>query len=188
MSWLSKLTGGDAVKRAQQSADTANAQLTTAGQADSQRAGALWSGMTGSGPQVGQAALTSSIQAAMSAAMPQFQTSLQGVREGAVRRGLSTGDLGTTAEGDLASAFQQHIADAAGSQAMGLYQTNAGLYDSGQNRYLDVLAGNRDYQQADANAKRQRRAGTLGAIGAAAGGYFGGPAGAQIGASLGSNF
>ena len=55
-------------------------------------------------------------------AMPDFNKALQGVRENSIARGISTGDLGTSYEGDLASAFQRNIA----SQAAGLYGTRLG--------------------------------------------------------------
>jgi len=112
----------------------------------------------------GQDALNESISSAMSGAMPQLQGALQGAREGAIRRGVDTGGLGTSYEGDVFSAFQRNIANAAGQQALGLYGTQLGAYgdlyntdvgleQSSRNRYLDILAGNRDADISKENAK-----------------------------------
>ena len=112
----------------------------------------------------GQDALNESVRAAMSAAMPALEGSLQGSRESAIRRGITTGDLGTSYEGDIYSAFQRNIANSVGQQALGLYGTQLGgygnVYDtdtelaqSSRNRYLDILAGNRDADVARQNAK-----------------------------------
>jgi len=138
----------------------------------------------------GQQALDTSISSAMSAAMPSFMHQMQNVQESGVRRGISTGDLGTSFEGDTASAFQKNIANAAGSQAMNLFGTQLGAAqnqaNTDQNQYLDMLTGNRDYEMAQQNAKRQKSAGLFGGLGALAGGMIGGPTGAQIGGAIGS--
>ncbi len=96
-------------------------------------------------------------------AMPSFYASLQGIRESAVRRGISTGDLGTSNEGDLASAFQRNISSAVAQQA-------TGIYGQQRNQYLDLLSGQRDTDIAQQNAQRRRKAGLWGGIGSVVGG------------------
>lgn len=140
----------------------------------------------------GQNALNTSISSAVNSAMPSFNKNLEGVRESAVRRGMSTGDLGTSYEGDVASAFQKNIANAAGGQAMNLFNTEAGgagnLYNADQNQYLDLLSGNRDYDQAQQNVKNQKQSSLFGGLGALIGNHYGGATGAQIGAAIGQGF
>lgn len=144
----------------------------------------------------GQEAYTTATRGLVEASLPSFYEGLQDVREGAVRRGMTTGDLGTTYEGNLASAFQKNISNAAAQNAMGLYNTRLGAYgglygqdvgraDESRNRYLDLLASARDFRQGQINAQRRRRSGLGGALGGLAGGLIGGPLGASIGSSLG---
>jgi hypothetical protein len=143
----------------------------------------------------GQDALNTSVSSAMSAAMPQFNQEMQQTRENDVRRGISTGDLGTSFEGDLASSFQRNIANAAGSQAMNLFNSRlgaaSGMAQNDNNTYLSMLRGNQDYQMAQQNAKRQKSAGLFGGLGAlggaAIGGALGGPLGASVGSSVGGS-
>lgn len=127
----------------------------------------------------GQQAFETSARAAMEAAMPAFSRQLQGVRESAARRGLSTGDLGTSYEGDLTSAFQKNTANAIAQQALGLYGERLGsagsLYGMEHNNYLDLLSGQLDRKQAAKNARAQANASMwggvlsgLGAVGSAA--------------------
>lgn len=135
---------------------------------------------TGAGAQD---ALNTSTRAAVEAAMPSFRSQLQGVRENAIARGASTGDLGTSYEGDLASAFDAHTKNAVASQA-------AGMYNEGQNRYADLLTGGMDRQTQDENYKRERKAGLWGSLGSAFGAWAGGrngggAAGAGAGAGIG---
>lgn len=138
-------------------------------------------GMVQRGPDIGGAtqALKTMTEGTVSSAMPSFYQALQGIREGAVRRGISTGDLGTSYEGDLASAFQRNTANAVAGQAEGLYQGN-------MNRYTDLVTGQRDYDTAQANARRKRNAGLWGTLGTIGGTLIGGPAGGAIGGALGS--
>lgn len=144
----------------------------------------------------GQEAYQTATRGLVESSLPSFYEGLQGVRENAVRRGMTTGDLGTTYEGDLASAFQKNISNAAAQNAMGLYNTRLGAYgglygqdvgraDESRNRYLDLLASSRDFRQGQINAQRRRRSGLGGALGGLAGGLIGGPLGASIGSSLG---
>lgn len=135
---------------------------------------------TGAGAQD---AITRYTQAAIQSAMPSFQHELQLTREDGIRRGISTGDLGTSNEGDLASAFQRNVVNSVAGQA-------TQLYDSGRNRYADLLTGKMDRDTAEDNYRRQRKTSLAGAIGTAAGAYFGGrngggAQGASTGASIG---
>jgi hypothetical protein len=117
-------------------------------------------------------------------AMPKFREELQGVREGAISRGISTGDLGTSYEGDLASAFQRNIA----GRASDLYQTRLGAYgglaesdadrfERGRERDVAGFGDLLSMEQAAKEARRNRRAGLLGSLlgaaGAGAGAYAG---------------
>lgn len=70
----------------------------------------------------------------LSNAMPQFQQNLQMTRENGIRRGISTGDLGTSTEGDLTSAFQRNLANALGGLA-------SQGYENRRNRILDIISG-----------------------------------------------
>jgi hypothetical protein len=125
-----------------------------------------------------QDAIDQYTSSAIGNAMPSFQKELQLTREDGVRRGISTGDLGTSFEGDLASAFQRNTANAVAGQA-------TQLYESGQNRYADLLSGKLDRQTAQENMNRKKKGGLFGGIGSVlggiAGGIFGGPAGAAAG-------
>lgn len=126
----------------------------------------------------GQEALNESTRAAVSSAMPAFQQQLQGIRESSERRGISNGEVATNYEGDLASAFDKHIADAAGSQALALHNNDAnaygGLQSEERNQYLDLLSGNLDRQQQEKNRKQSFWNGLISAGAGAAGAYFGG--------------
>jgi len=66
--------------------------------------------------------------------MPKFRQSLQLDRESNIRRGIGTGDLGTSNEGDLTSAFQQNLANALGGLA-------SSGYENSRNRILDIISG-----------------------------------------------
>ena len=122
----------------------------------------------------GQDAINTSMNAAVSSAMPGFQDELQGIRESAIRRGVDLGDIGTRNEGTLASAFQRNMTNTAGSMAQNNYQTA-----------LDRLYGFRDWQTAKDNAKAERRGATIGMLGTVAGTVLGGPLGGAIGGKLG---
>jgi hypothetical protein len=130
----------------------------------------------------GQGALNTSARAAVSSAMPEFQHQLQGVRESAIRRGASNGDLATSYEGDLASAFDRNLTNSIGSQAAGLYGTQVGaagqLAQNSGNSYLDLIAGNRDAKQAQDNNKSDFLSSLIGA-GAQLGGAYLGSRGAK---------
>lgn len=116
----------------------------------------------------GQQAFETSARAAMEAAMPAFSHQLQDLREGAARRGVSTGDLGTSYEGDLASAFQHNTANALAGQAMNLYGTQLGaagnLFGEEHNNYLDMLSGGLDREQAERNRKSAAKSSMWGGV------------------------
>jgi hypothetical protein len=125
----------------------------------------------------GQNALDTSARSAVSSAMPQFQSQLQGLRESAIRRGASNGDLATSYEGDLASAFDRNLTNSIGSQAAGLYGTQVGaagqLAQNSSNTFLDLLAGNRDAKQAQDNNKTDFLSSLIGAGATLGGAYLG---------------
>lgn len=97
--------------------------------------------------------------------MPTFLKSLQMTREDGIRRGISTGDLGTSNEGDLVSAFQRNLSDSLGSLA-------SSNYNQSRDRYFGLLGSQYD---ADTQAKNSQDA------------MIGGVAG-QIGGQLMSHF
>jgi len=78
--------------------------------------------------------------------MPAFQKNLQLTRENGVRRGISTGDLGTSTEGDLTSAFQRNISNALGGLAMQ-------GYEGSRNRIMDLLSGKSGMDINDLNSQ-----------------------------------
>ena len=121
--------------------------------------------------------MNASTQAAVSNALPGFMHNLQGSREDAIRRGASNGDLQTSYEGDLSSAFQRNVSNAAAGQAANVYgqqvQGYGQMAQGDSNNYLDLLNGNADRQQAGSNNKWNFAAGALGAAGQAAGAYYG---------------
>src|SRR5574340_306038 len=118
----------------------------------------------------------------VASAMPEFNKALQGIRENAVQRGISTGDLGTSYEGDLASAFQRNIAGEAANlygQRLGgfenLYGQDIGANNAAENQYLSLLTGQRDYQEQQREANQANQAsmfGSLAQLGGMAAGFF----------------
>lgn len=126
----------------------------------------------------GQEALDTSTRAAVSSALPSYLKDLQGTRESAIRRGASNGDLATSYEGDLSSAFDRNIATATAGQAAGMYGQKlagyGGLAGRSSDNYLDLLNGGADREQADRNNRYGIFSGLLGAGAKAAGAYAGG--------------
>lgn len=152
MSFISKALGFDGKREKKQAAANQRDWGVTGGVNE------LWRNQVRAyqDPTQGMDQLTRLIQSQMSRALPQFQGQLQGVREHAISRGLSTGDLGTSYEGDLASAFQQNLADSIAGQTFQLYGQN-------RNTYLDMLTGQMDRDTENRNAGKNRGAGLLGA-------------------------
>lgn len=117
-------------------------------------------------PEAAQDYLMETLRAYESEGMPEFQGALQDIRENAVRRGITGGDLGTSYEGDLASAFQQNIMDVGGRYAYDAYQGS-------RNRYLDLLTGGADRETGRGNARRDMWGNIIGAGLGALGTYAG---------------
>lgn len=143
----------------------------------------------------GQGALNNYISAALSAAMPSFNAQMQQVNEGAARRGISNGDLSTSYEGDLASAFQRNIANATAGQAMNLYSTQLGAEQKQLNTdtadYASGLTNANDIATATKNRKAAGMSALFGGIGSLAGAIPGvgtvlGPALGAVGSAAGA--
>lgn len=175
MSWWSKMTGADGIRNRERDIGTTSGTIDQA-MADEQ-SGAGW-----------EDAFNKTAGAQLAGALPGLRSSLQMTREQDIRRGISTGDAGTSAEGDLVSAWGRNIGNSFAGQALNAFQNS-------RSNYLDLLTGKMDRQQADLNAARKRRASTFGAIGAGVGALAGGlsgggmkgaAAGAQAGGSIGS--
>jgi len=166
MSLWSALVGGGSNNTKTRAVDRATATLGENATADRNRFLQTLGG--------GQEALNTSTRAAVSQAMPEFDAKLQGVRESAIRRGISTGDLATSYEGDLASAFQKNIANATASQATNIWNTQVGSYgqmaQNEGNQYLSALGGAADRAQAADNASLNFWGSLAGAAGMAFGG------------------
>lgn len=119
---------------------------------------------------------TKELSAYIDASMGSFNKSIQQQRESSVSRGIGTGDLGTSYEGDIDSAFMKDIA----GKAADLYSTRLGaegqLYGQDsqnnantQNRYLDAITGVTDSQQASKDSKNSFLGGILNTVGSVAG-------------------
>jgi len=187
MSWLSKLTGRDKVREGwQQAQKGAQAMVDTNNPTSplglDQRFGKA---LDAAGSNAGwEDAFNKTAGAEINNALPSLRQGLQLTREDAIRRGVSTGDLGTSNEGDLVSAWQRNLSNAFAGQALNAYNT-------GQDRYLDLLTGAMDRQTANSNAQKKSRSGLFGALGtglgAIGGAFFGNPwLGAEIGGSIGA--
>jgi hypothetical protein len=139
MSLLSKLLGMDSRRRASQQV---LGQMQQAGQ--DELSGTGW-----------QDAFKQTAGAELAGALPGLRTQLQTTREDAIRRGVSGGDLGTSAEGDIMSAFQRNTANAFAGQA-------ASMYNQSRNRYLGLLGGQLQYDASQENANRNFWSGLIG--------------------------
>lgn len=198
MSWLSKISGRD---RARNHLQGAIGMAKTAAAADplspdnlhkdyGQALDAAGKGGWQESPNGWQDAFNKTAGATIQNALPELRQGLQMTRENAIRRGVSGGDYGTSAEGDLTSAWGRNLSNALAGQASNQYnafenRSQTG-YENSQNRYLDLLTGQMDRDTANTNDKKKRKSGLLGGIGAVGGFLIGGPAGAAIGGSLGS--
>lgn len=122
-------------------------------------------------PNYGQDQLAKSTAATVQGALPSFMQNLQGTKEDNIRRGISTGDLGSSFEGDLTSAFQRNIANSVAGQAADMFSNRTSLLYGAQQDALDR-------EQAAQNNAQQRKGSflnglisTIGSVvGAAAGG------------------
>jgi hypothetical protein len=88
-------------------------------------------------PNYGQDQLAKTTQATVQDALPDFLKNLGGLREDNIRRGISTGDLGSSFEGDLTSAFQRNIANSVAGQSANMFNTRTNLLYGGQEDALD---------------------------------------------------
>lgn len=118
-------------------------------------------------PSFGQDAITKMTQSAMGNAMPGFMQQMQGQKEDSIRRGISTGDLGTSFEGDLTSAFQRNIANSVAGQAGTMFNNRNNLLYQGTNDQLDR-------EQAAQNGAQQRKSGLINSLISGAGMALGG--------------
>lgn len=202
MSWLSKITGRDKAREGLQNVQAMGQQATAAGQAQKaadplsdvnlrgRYAHALDDTSSGAG---WEDAFNKTAGATINNALPGLRQGLQLTREDAIRRGVSTGDLGTSNEGDFVSAWQRNLSNAMAGQSLNAYEGN-------QNNYLDLLTGAMDRNTAQQNYQneqnaqaKKRKGGLLGGLGALAGGVLGntffpgigGTLGAQIGGAVG---
>jgi len=105
-------------------------------------------------PSFGQQSVADSTRAAVQGALPDFLSNLGGLKEQNIRRGISTGDLGTSFENDLTSAFQRNIANSVAGQSANMFNNRTGLLFQGLNDSLDR-------KQGAINDASQRRSGFL---------------------------
>ena len=101
-------------------------------------------------------ALTRTAGSLYSRQLPQLRNDLQLTREDGIRRGISTGDLGTSNEGDLVSSWGQNFADTLGGMAMTGHENS-------RNRYLDLLVGRMDRDSQSRDWWKPALGGALGA-------------------------
>ena len=137
----------------------------------------------------GQDSLNQFASGAFNSLLPQFQQAMQGTNESLQRRGIANGETAAHGVNTTARGFNDALANALASQSMNLYGTQlgaqgslfntaAGLMESGEDRYLYGLG---DAYAADEAAKNRSKAAKMGIFqgvagigGAAAGGFFGG--------------
>lgn len=184
MSWYSKITGRDRAREALQKVQG----MAAADPLSEQSLGARYASALDSTGKGGgwEDAFNKTAGATIQNALPDLRNGLQMTRENAIRRGVSTGDYGTSAEGDLTSAWQRNLSNALAGQAENAYENN-------QSRFLALLTGGMDRQTAAENARKKAKAGLWGGIGTVAGGIIGSAfpgvgtgVGATIGGSIGS--
>lgn len=180
MSFFSKLTGHDAKLRDRQ-INEQRQYAAAGGSPQDQYYSSIADERNGGG---WQQAFNQTAGATLANALPDLRNQLQMTREDGIRRGISTGDLGTSTEGDLVSSWGRNLANSFAGTALS-------AHEGSRNRYLDLLSGQLDRDQETENAKRQRRGGVGSALGGIAGGvggfFLGGPAGAAAGARAGSS-
>lgn len=128
---------------------------------------------------------TTALTGMVNSALPQFNKELADLQGNEIRRGMSTGDMGTAYEGSLASAFQRNIAGEAaglyGQQLQGygnLYGTDTSASQQDENRYTQMLSGEQDYETQQQQLKAQQKNALLGGIGGLLGSALGAAGGA----------
>lgn len=122
----------------------------------------------------------------------------QQVGMGRLNTGFATHDEDRLVERGVQDLNQELMRNSMNAASMDLQnrQFGAGLAHQRTGRFYDLLAGQRDYETAERNARRERRGSLVSGIGSVLGGIggavLGGPAGAaagsRIGGSLGSIF
>lgn len=153
MSWLSKITGSDGRKN-RSATDNASWQKYGGGNPDDQLKQATAFEGAGGG---WEDAFKTSAGSVLAQALPDLRNKLQLTREDGIRRGISTGDLGTSNEGDLVSSWGQNISNTLGGMAQQGYENN-------RSRYLDLLTGGIDRRDSQANQRKNRTAGIWGGL------------------------
>lgn len=118
-------------------------------------------------PNYGQDQVAKTTAATVQGALPGFLQNLQGTREDNIRRGISTGDLGSSFEGDLTSAFQRNIANSVASQSASMFSDRTNLLYGAQQDALDR-------EQAAQNGAQERKSSFLGGLMKTVGSIFGG--------------
>lgn len=108
-------------------------------------------------PGYGQQQLEETTRATVAGALPDFLSNLGGLKEQNIRRGISTGDLGTSFENDLTSAFQRNIANSVASQ-------QASLLSDRTHSLLGAYGDDLDREQAAQNDANQRKSGFIGGL------------------------
>lgn len=103
----------------------------------------------------GQAELNASTTSAINQGMPALQSTLQGIREGNARRGVSNGEIASGYQGRALGDFGQSIANSVGAQAVNIrnsqQQGASDLYHSA----LSNRDSNREFDRAGANSDRE---------------------------------
>ena len=116
--------------------------------------------------------------------MPGLQAQLQQGKENAVRSGTSTGDLGTSFQGDIYGAMQKNLAN-----AMNLYGqqlgANQNMFSQNQDNANQWLNQENQNYIAGKNWSNNQQQQLFGGLGSLIGSHWG-PAGAQAGNQIGS--
>lgn len=158
MSFLSKITGSDGRRNRSRTDAAAWAKYGGGNPDDQLKRATAFEGAGGGWEK----AFGDTAGSVISQALPSLRSGLQMTREDAVRRGIGTGDLGTSNEGDLVSSWGQGISNTLGGLAMQGYENN-------RNRYLDLLTGGIDRRDSQANQRANRSAGLWGSLAQGAG-------------------
>lgn len=170
MSFISKLTGRDAKLRDRQ-INEQRQYAAAGGSPTDQYYSSIADERNGGG---WQQAFNQTAGATLANALPDLRNQLQMTREDGIRRGISTGDLGTSTEGDLMSAWGRNLSNAFAGQSLA-------AHEGSRNRYLDLISGQIDRDDSNRNASKNRNAAMWGSVlnlgGQAASSYYGRPRG-----------
>lgn len=103
----------------------------------------------------GQNELNAYTTSAINQGMPALRNTLQGIREGTARRGISNGEIAAGYEGRAVGDFSQNIANAVGSQAVNIRNSQqAGAADL-YGKSLGSRDSNREFDRAGVNSDRE---------------------------------